>query len=46
MFLEEKVRFCRDYKHYLTKDWSAVNYECKVGKKTPSGGHTAACNRL
>ena len=45
MFLGEKVRFCKDCKLYRTKDWSVVNNECKAGKKTPDGGHTAACNR-
>ena len=46
MFLGEKVRFCKDCKHYRTKDWSAFNYECKLGEKTADGGHTGACNRF
>ena len=45
MFWQENVRFCRDCKHYRTKDWSAWNYECKLGMKTPSGGGTTACDR-
>lgn len=45
MFWKESVRFCKSCKHYRTKDWSAWNYECKLGKKTPSGGHTTACDR-
>jgi len=46
MFWQEKVRFCKDCKYFQTKDWSAWNYECKLEKKTPDGGHTAACNRF
>lgn len=46
MFWQEKVRFCKDCKYFRTKDWSAANYECKLEKKTPDGGHTAACNRF
>lgn len=45
MLWGEKVRFCKDCKHFKTKDWSVVNNECKLGKKTPSGGSTYACDK-
>lgn len=44
MLWGETVRFCKDCKQWQTKDWS-VNSECKLGKKTPSGGSTGACDR-
>ena len=44
MFWDEDVRFCKDCKHWQTKDWN-VSSECKLGKKTSSGGNTGACDR-
>jgi hypothetical protein len=46
MFWKEDVRFCDNCKHWRTKDWSAWNYECKLGKKTHQGKHTVACNNF
>lgn len=37
-------RYCKDCSHYQTKDWSAANYECKLGHKTPEFGNTKACS--
>lgn len=47
MFWKEKedVKYCKDCKHYQIKDWS-VNYECKLGEKTPNSGNTVACKRF
>ena len=45
MFWKENVRFCKDCKHYQSKDWS-LNMECKLGKKTSAGGNTGACDRF
>jgi len=43
MFWDEAVRLCKGCKHYQNKDWSILNYECRLGKKTPSAGDTPAC---
>ena len=37
-------RYCKNCSHYQSKEWSAVNYECKLGHKTPEFGDTKACS--
>ena len=41
---ETMKRYCKNCAHYQTKDWSATNYECKLGHKTPDFGNTKACS--